>query len=268
MSILQNGLAALAYAGVGAACVARGRDRPLAPQWLALALCGWLLHGFALVWAFAQGEPRFGWSLALSITGWMLVAIYGVENRVLQNVRIPAEVWWFASAVCVLVVIAPPTIAPAAGDSVLFTAHWVFGLAAYGLMAAALVHGILLWRSERQLQVAKVPGPIGAGSGELPLMALEKLMVRLTWAGFAMLSVTVLLGTVLRERLSGRPFKADHETVFSLLAWAVFAGLLLANRLLGLRGKRAVKWLVAGSVLLLLGYVGSRFVLAVLLGRA
>ena len=59
----------------------------------------------------------------------------------------------------------------------------------------------------------------------------------------------------------------DHKTIFSLLGWAVFAALLAGRRLRGWRGRRATRWLYAGALLLLLSYVGSRFVLEVLLGR-
>jgi ABC-type uncharacterized transport system permease subunit len=56
--------------------------------------------------------------------------------------------------------------------------------------------------------------------------------------------------------------------VFGLLAWLVFAVLLAGRRFAGWRGKRATRFLYAGSVLLLLAYVGSRFVMEVILERA
>jgi ABC-type uncharacterized transport system permease subunit len=55
--------------------------------------------------------------------------------------------------------------------------------------------------------------------------------------------------------------------VFSLLGWTVFATLLLGRSARGWRGRRATRWLYAGAVLLLLAYVGSRFVLEVLVHR-
>ena len=48
----------------------------------------------------------------------------------------------------------------------------------------------------------------------------------------------------------------------------VFAVLLIGRARFGWRGMQAVRWLVAGSTLLLLAYVGSRFVLEVVLHRA
>ena len=55
--------------------------------------------------------------------------------------------------------------------------------------------------------------------------------------------------------------------MFSLLGWAVFAALLAGAPLRGWRGRHATRWLYAGAVLLLLAYVGSRFVLEVMLER-
>jgi ABC-type uncharacterized transport system permease subunit len=55
--------------------------------------------------------------------------------------------------------------------------------------------------------------------------------------------------------------------VFVVLSWATF-GLLLAGRwLYGWRGRTAFRWTLAGFVMLMLAYPGSRFVLEVVLGR-
>ena len=56
--------------------------------------------------------------------------------------------------------------------------------------------------------------------------------------------------------------------MFSILGWIVFAALLAGRRAFGWRGPKAARWLYAGAILLLLAYVGSRFVLEVVLQRA
>jgi len=81
-------------------------------------------------------------------------------------------------------------------------------------------------------------------------------------AGFAMLSLTLLLGAAFTS-----PWKWDHKTIFSILSWLVFATLLIGRARFGWRGRQAIRWLIAGSLLLLLAYVGSRFVLEILLHR-
>jgi len=55
--------------------------------------------------------------------------------------------------------------------------------------------------------------------------------------------------------------------VFAVLSWLIFAALLLGRYRYGWRGRRALRWTLAGFSCLLLAYVGSRFVLEVLLGR-
>jgi ABC-type uncharacterized transport system permease subunit len=59
----------------------------------------------------------------------------------------------------------------------------------------------------------------------------------------------------------------DHKTVFTIAAWAVFGGLLMGRMFFGWRGRTALRWTLIGFAMLMLAYVGSRFVRAVLLGR-
>jgi ABC-type uncharacterized transport system permease subunit len=60
----------------------------------------------------------------------------------------------------------------------------------------------------------------------------------------------------------------DHKTLFSVLAWLTLAVLLVGRYVYGWRGRTALRWTIAGFILLLLAYVGRSFVLEVLLGRS
>ena len=104
----------------------------------------------------------------------------------------------------------------------------------------------------------------------MPLLTLERLTFRFATAGFVLLSATLLAGLLFSDALYGRGSVAkwDHKTVFSVLAWLVFAFLLLGRARFGWRGRKAVRVLYTGSLLLLLAYAGSRFVLEVVLRRA
>jgi ABC-type uncharacterized transport system permease subunit len=75
------------------------------------------------------------------------------------------------------------------------------------------------------------------------------------------------VGILFGEAVYGHALRWDHKTIFSILSWLTFAALLVGRHYFGWRGKRAVRVLYAGSGLLLLAYVGSRFVLEVILGR-
>ena len=102
----------------------------------------------------------------------------------------------------------------------------------------------------------------------MPLLTLERLTFRFVTAGFVLLSATLVAGWLFSEQLYGRAWLWDHKAVFSLLAWITFAVLLLGRSRFGWRGRSAVRVLYAGTALLLLAYVGSRFVMEVVLGRA
>jgi ABC-type uncharacterized transport system permease subunit len=53
-----------------------------------------------------------------------------------------------------------------------------------------------------------------------------------------------------------------------VLSWLIFAWLLAGRWRDGWRGRTALRWTLSGFVMLLFAYVGSRFVLEVLLGRS
>ena len=117
-------------------------------------------------------------------------------------------------------------------------------------------------RAELQMRKA-VDSP-----GGIPLLTLERLTFRLVTAGFVLLSATLLAGWLFDEQLYGvHGWKWNHKTVFSVLSWLSFAVLLVGRSRFGWRGRKAVLVLYAGAGLLLLAYVGSRFVLEVVLGR-
>ena len=82
-----------------------------------------------------------------------------------------------------------------------------------------------------------------------------------------MLTLALVSGALFSEQVFGKPFAFTHKSVFSILAWLTFGALLAGRWRAGWRGRRATAWIVAGTVFLLLAYLGSKFVLEVLLGR-
>jgi ABC-type uncharacterized transport system permease subunit len=238
------------------------------PRWSvhtvrALLLAAWVLHGLALAEGLLGSPPRFGFAPALSMTVWLVLTVYAVERRLFPQLRAHWGLAGLGSAAVVLALLFP-------GSSYLRIAspwlplHWALGIASYGLFAAAVVHGWLMLRAERAMRQAS---PTDTG---VPLLTLERLTFRFVEAGFVLLSATLLVGWLFAENLygPGLAWKWDHKTVFSILAWLAFAGLLAGRARLGWRGRQAVRVLYLGAGLLLLGYAGSRFVLEVILRRA
>ena len=223
----------------------------------------WVLHLLALVlhitgWGHDGAGTRLGFAPVLSLTVWIVIGLHAIESRF---VPVPTVRSWLAPVGALVVVLA----AFFPGDSrvynsVLAPLHFVLGVAAYGLFGAAVLHAALLDAAERRLRLKQVT-PVG-GSG-MPLLQLERLTFRFVEVGFAVLTATLLLGAGSATQWRW----GDHKTVLSLLGWSVFAALLTGRHLRGWRGRRATRWLYVGAVLVLLAYVGSRFVFEVLLAR-
>jgi ABC-type uncharacterized transport system permease subunit len=227
-------------------------------------LLGWLFHGAAIVVdAFGLGSAasgaRFGFAPALSVTLWLVLAVYGIESRFVPLPNARRALALMGLAAVVLAFLYPGELRPTA-SSPWAPLHWALGIASYGLFGAAVLHGVLLNRAERHLRSAIATE---RPSGGLPLLRLERLTFQFVGAGFASLSLALCLGYWFAN-----PWRWDHKAVFSVIGWAVFAALLAGRHLFGWRGVRATRWLYAGAVMLLLAYVGSRFVLEVLLHRS
>jgi ABC-type uncharacterized transport system permease subunit len=247
--------------------------RALGPHATRMALlAAWVLHGVLLAVALLglgqadAGGARFGFGPAVSMTAWLMLTVYALESRFYPQLQSRTALAALG-AVAVLLGLLYPGTALHASASLWLPLHWALGIASYGLFAAAVVHAWLMTRSEAQMRLGAAGDISQVG---LPLMTLERLMFAFVMAGFALLSATLLVGWLFSESLygAGVAWKWNHKTIFSVLSWLAFALLLWGRWQWGWRGKRAVRMLYAGAGLLLLAYVGSRFVLEVILQRA
>lgn len=221
----------------------------------------WGLHLLSLVASLFSPPAHFGFAPALSITAWLMLSMYLIEQQLYPRMR-AASLLAGMGALAVLLAVLFPGAALANEQSVWLPLHLALGVASYGLFAAAVVHAGLMTRAERRIRRASEDGP------GVPLLTLERIMFRCVHAGFVLLTATLLVGWLFGEALYGRPWRLDHKTVFSLLAWVVFAVLLVGRARFGWRGLHATRMVYTGAVMLLLGYAGSRFVLEVVLGHS
>ncbi len=224
------------------------------------------LHGFTLYQQiFASAGLRFGFAQALSAMTFLAVALYWIESLFYPLDGMEPLVLPLAAVAVPL-----PTIFPGLASSGtyaqagVFKLHLALAMIAYGLFVIALLHAMLMAVAERQLHLKSS----FAAMNLPPLLTLEKLLFRVIGAAFVFLTLTLATGIAFSETLFGRAMRADHKTVFAVLSWITF-GLLLAGRALyGWRGRTATRFTLGGFVLLVLAYVGSRFVLEVVLHRA
>ncbi|MFC0254327.1 cytochrome C assembly family protein [Massilia consociata] len=231
----------------------------------------WAVHGAALALdVVTPGRLRVGFAIMLSSALWVSVAAYWLENRNFALDGMRRLVMPFAFVASLLPAIFPGSLLPVQGQSAAFGWHVAVAVLAYSTLTIAAFHAVLMALQETRLHGRATAGGgwLGNALDQLPaLLTMEKLLFRVIWIGFILLSLTVLSGIVFSEQLFGRALPLDHKSVFALLSWLLFAALLAGRRWQGWRGKTALRFTLAGFATLALAYVGSRFVLEVVLNR-
>lgn len=205
----------------------------------------------------------------------------GVGNAVSVIIALAVLIYWVASffhrlealnvlvlpaaAVLSLLPIFVPTSGPLENTELfVFRAHVLIALLAYSLITVASLHVLLMAVVEKRLHSGNVPSFMQA----LPsLLAMETVLFRIIGAGFLFLTLTLATGVLFSEELFGKALTFTHKTLFGFLSWFIFAALLVGRKFYGWRGRVAVRWTLAGFMALILAYIGSRFVVEIILRR-
>lgn len=243
-------------------------DRPATGMslWERVALLATLaVHGWGLALeVFPDGSMRFGFASALAIMLWLALVFYWVESWFARLEGLQAVVLPAAAVAALMPAVFPPHHEIANSASPVFRLHFMVAMLAYSLFTLAALHALLMAVAENRLH----KGRITRALVQLPsVMTMEALLFRLIHIAFALLTLTLVSGVFFSETLFGKAITFNHKTVFAFMSWLIFAALLMGRHLRGWRGRTALRWTLAGFVVLLLAYVGSRFVLEVVLGR-
>lgn len=236
-------------------------------------LLAWGLHGASIVKAvIAPDFLRLGFAAMLSAALWMTVGAYWIENRNFSVDGLRRMVLPSAAIAIVLPVLFPGSEISLAGKPPLFSWHIAISTLAYGSLTIAAFHAVLMAMQESRLHA--LPAAVGrrgwfsmAIDNLPPLLTMERLLFRMISLGFVLLTLTVISGVFFTEQLFGMPFRWEHKTAFTLLSWFLFGALLAGRHWRGWRGRTALTFTLTGFATLLLAYVGSRFVLEVVLHR-
>lgn len=246
------------------------------PGWLMrVVIAGGLVSAGTLLYSvlFQDDGLHFGFVSGLMCVAWVAAGVAFMEGffnrvRLLEMVVFP-----FCALVFLLpLLVREEALVPIAGE-LMFRLHLIIAIAAYSLMGLAAVHACIMVWQERTLHNPNLSEPEGNRLREhildqLPsLISMESTLFRQLWAGFALLTLTLISGFLFAEQWTGRAFVLDHKTLFSVLSWASFA-ILLGGRLAGgWRGKRAVNWCLGSYAVLVLAYFGTQFVFEFVLKR-
>ncbi|MDP3608910.1 MAG: cytochrome c biogenesis protein CcsA [Methylophilus sp.] len=226
---------------------------------------GLMLHGYLLYRdIFAIGGFNLGFYYALSAILWLTMLIYWLADFKHELHSLQAFVLPPAALFVLLPAFAIKNYYLPTAEAGLFMTHIAIAILAYSLFTFAALHALLMAVAERTLH--KQPTFIKLPSFP-PLIVMDSLLFKVITAGFVLLTITLISGMLFSEQIFGKPLQGNHKTIFSIASWCIYAWLLVGRYRYGWRGKTAVRWTLFGFLLLLLAYIGSRFVLHILLGK-
>ena len=248
----------------------RETDQPLVTlpmqPWERAAIFGVLVvQGFGLYEGlFRAGGMRFSFSFALSLMLWLAVMIYWLESFRSRMDGLQPMVLPLAALGAAAPAVFPQLRVVAHAGAWGFQLHFLTAMLAYSLFTLSALHAVFMGFAERKLHQRAVTRSLGSLP---PILTMEALLFRMIFTAFCLLTVALVSGVMFSEVIFGKAVVFDHKTLFAFASWAIFAALLVGRRVYGWRGHIALRWTLAGFMVLLLAYMGSRFVAEVLLGR-
>lgn len=232
-------------------------------HWLLWAvLAPWLAHGWLLhQWIDTRQGQNLSLLNMLSLCSWvMLLMSLGLCWRQLQSWLLSLSLVFAGASLLLAQYFSGLWLLPV-GQAPGSLLHIVSSIAAFSLIALAAIQSLLQMILNQRLKRPLQQLPIGMP----PLQRLERLRFRLLGGGYALLSVSLVSGWLYVQDFWAQHLL--HKSLLALLAWLILSGLLLQHLRGRVSGRVASIWTISAFGLLFLAYLGSKFVLEVVLQR-
>ena len=221
---------------------------------------GFIMHTGALVadWVYDGHYPLFSLPEALSFLAWALVALYSI---VLYRYRTQAVGAFTMPLISVLTLVAlligTNVNAPATFSATpLFPFHTTILIFAYAAFAIAFMASVMYLLQERELKLKT----FSAIFHRLPaLSTVNEIATSAAALGLLLLTLGIVSGMVWSSKRFGQAWRNDPKEIFALLTWLLYLALIVYRFTPHWRGRSAA-WLgVVGFALVLLTFLGTRF---------
>ena len=237
---------------------AGGNSRPLLFPLLIIALGS---HA-ALLYITNHGGPGFNFGIfnAASLIAFSIGALLAAI-LIWQPVNTLGVVVYPLAALFVAIAQWLPSERIVSEIPLLTRLHIALSIFSYSLLAIAALQAVYLAVAHNRLKSHR---PIL--NFLPPLATMETILFQITAIAFALLTISLILGGFAIHDIEAQHL--THKIFFSVLAWLVFASLLIGRWRYHWRGHRAVKYVCVGFALLATGFFGSKLVLELILQRA
>ena len=230
---------------------------------LLAAVLGLVCQFSATASALIRSEPVMSLNLSLlAVSSLVTCVIVGVTA--ISTLRVRADNLMLlclplaAISLGALSIIPAGNTQPIALDSAQI-GHILLSISAYAALMTAALQSVLIAMQERRLRTPRT-GLIGLLP---PMESMESLFITMLWLGVGLLTLSIGTGIFFLQNMFDQ--RLVHHTVLTSLSWMVYVGFLTGHYLFGWRGITGVRWNLAAFALLLLGYLGSKFVIEYIL---
>ncbi len=215
-------------------------------------------HAYLLSDLWQSSGVFFGLASSISFVSWVVATLLFVTS--------------FSKPIHALGIIVYPLAALALLFSLAFpdaqnklievsiAAHVFLSISAYALLAIAVCQSVMLNIQERLLHEHQINTFINKLP---PLQTMEDFLFQTLKMGCFLLTLSLVSGFIFIDDFFSQQLTA--KTLLSLIAWAIFVGLVIGHKVFGWRGKQARLATQIGFAVLVLAYFGTKFVLERLL---
>lgn len=222
----------------------------------AIGLVALLAHAGSLyLQLITDAGLALGFFNAASLVAWLVIAVTLLSSLRAPVLSLLLGLYPLAVITVILARLLPghgTLLVP--GEAVL-VAHILLSILAYGILTIAAFQAGLLGIQNYQL---KHKHPTRFIRTFPPLQTMERLLFQFLLCGELLLTLALITGFVFLDNMFAQG--VAHKTLLSCLAWIVFGILLWGRHFRGWRGSNAIRWTLAGFLLLALAYFGSKLV--------
>ena len=234
-----------------------------APAWakrIPLTIGALLCHAVAsYTLLFAPAGFNLSVLVVTNLVAFVIIFVVALANTRLQVENLNLFLYPLAILVLLAVSILGPGNSAYSDMTWPLAGHILLSLAAYSTLMLAACQSGLLAIQEKHLKNRS----FGVLQILPPLETMESLLLTMLWIGLILLSGSIVSGFLFLDNMFAQ--HVVHHTVLTTMSWIVYVVFLAGRHLLGWRGLTAVRWTLVGFALLVIGYLGSKFVLEYLL---
>jgi len=199
---------------------------------------------------------------ALSLVGWLIATLLFATT-----LRQPLKSLAIVLLPLIIAALLIGLITPALNQQIIaegtgLQLHVLGSLLAFAILSLAAAQALVLSYQDYHLHNHQLTSWVRHLP---PLQHMESFLFQLIWLGFFLLSAALVSGWMFLDDIFAQHLL--HKTVLSILAWVLFAMLLLGRIFAGWRGRKAIHWTLGGFALLVLAYFGSKMVLEIILSK-